>query len=108
VHPIHSLSEHINIDIIVPWWLKYLLKQEAWDVLAEYEALFRERMHNDIQVVLQVLNFFLASSPGYRMQSVRIDDGNYGGGIVEVRQCPDELLRRFASISQVNAPPAPE
>ena len=59
----------------------------------------RERMHNGLLGVVQLLNFYLTPPGGYRMQSVSIDAGNNGAGIIETVQCPDGMLLQLAGFS---------
>jgi hypothetical protein len=61
----------------------------------------RLKMHNAILGLVAQLNFLLAPPRGFRQRSVRVNAGNNGAGIIETTQCPFDLLKRFADISQV-------
>ena len=100
---LEAAAEQISIDISVPFW--------AWAIPGALPGLAiaidmakdsaTKRMHNVIQGLGQVLNFYASPPLGKRLSTVRVDDGNNGAGLIELTACSQDLLVKFAEISQV-------
>jgi hypothetical protein len=96
-------AEQISVDISVPFW--------AWAIPGAFPGLAiaidmakdsaTKRMHNVIQGLGQVLNFYATPPLGKRLSTVRVDDGNNGAGLIELTACSQDLLVQLAEISQV-------
>jgi hypothetical protein len=110
---LEATSEQISVDIGFPlyqsWvWLipgAMLALPIALDGAKEKAY---KKIHNAIQGLVELLDFLATRPKGFHSQSVRVDDGNNVAGVIEILQCPDDLLRKFATISQVNASPLVE
>jgi hypothetical protein len=65
-----------------------------------------QKAHETIEGMTQFIDAQAAISPplSKRVQVVRIGDGNNGAGEILVTKCPDDLLRRFAVISELEPP----
>ncbi len=110
---LEATGEQISVDIGFPWWQSWV-----WGIPGAFLGLAialdmgkdeaKKMMHNGILGLVELLNFYLTPPKGFHMQSVRVDDGNNGAGIIETLQCSEDLLRKFAAISRVNAPPVLE
>ena len=96
-------DEQINADVSEVWY--------AWLIPGAIIGLTialdlgkdkaRERMHNGLLSLVQLLNYYLTPPKGFRMQSVSIEAGNNGAGIVETVQCPDSMLLQLAGLSSI-------
>ncbi len=67
-----------------------------------------KKMHELIQGIVELLNFYHTPPHGFRRQSVRIEIDNNGAGIIETTECPSAVLQQSAAISQVSTPPVLE
>jgi hypothetical protein len=99
-----AAAEQISVDVSVPFWVwayPGAIPGLAIAIgMAKDDA--RKRLHDTIQGLAQVLDAFAVRPPGKRLSTVRIDDGNNGGGVVEFTACTQDLMVRFADISQVS------
>ena len=102
-----AAAEQISLDLKLPGWVvAYAALNRDSSLAKAIEAAkedARTRLHNMIQGLAQVLDAFAVRPPGKRLSTVRVDDGNNGAGIVEFTVCTQDLMVRFADISQVAA-----
>jgi hypothetical protein len=94
-------GQQISIDISFPWyaWLvpgAALALPIAIDMAKESAA---KDMREAIEGLAQLLSFLGLPPKGLRMNTVRIDNGNNGAGVIEFTACSQDLLVRFADIS---------
>lgn len=100
---LEAVGEQISVDVSVPFWVWAIpgaIPGLAIALDGGRATAYRE-MHNGILGLVDLLNFYCTPPKGFRLISVRVDDGNNGAGIIETTQCRDDLLRKFAEVSQV-------
>jgi hypothetical protein len=96
-----AIAQQVSVSIDVPFW--------AWAIPGAVPALaialdmgkadaFKSTREM-IDGLVGIINFNTIPSPGKRLRSIRIDNGNNGNGIIEVTACPHDLLVKLAAIS---------
>lgn len=98
-----GINQQVSVDVSVPWW--------AWGIPGAIPGLAialdgakskaYNEMQNGIAGIVELLNFYLTPPQGFRNLSVRVDDGDNGAGIIETTQCPDNIVRQTAAISNL-------
>lgn len=96
-------GEQISVDVSVPFW--------AWFIPGAFPGLAialdqgkedaRKQTHEAIQGIAQILSFHALPPQGLRLSTVRIDDGNNGAGVIELTACKQDLLVRYAELSEL-------
>ena len=107
---LQATGELISVDISEPEWV-WLLPGAPIGLAIALDGGKRDahkKMHELIQGIVELLNFYYTPPHGFRRQSVRIDVDNNGAGIIETTECPSAVLQQSVAISQVNTPPVLE
>jgi len=96
------VAEQISVDISVPWyaWLAPGAPIGLAIAIDMSRDSARKKMHDTIQGLVQVLGFYGTPPQGKRLSTVRVDDGNNGAGVVEFTACSEDLLIKFAEVSE--------
>ena len=107
---LQATGELISVDISEPEWV-WLLPGAALGLPIALDGGKRDahkKMHELIQGIVELLNFYHTPPHGFRRQSVRIDVDNNGAGVIETTECPSAVLQQSVVISQMNTPPVLE
>jgi hypothetical protein len=98
---LEPFGEQISIDISFPWYA-WLVPGAALGLPIAIDMAKdsgRKDVHEMIEGIGQVLNFFATPPLGKRLSTVRVDKGNNGAGLIELTACTQDLLLKYAELS---------
>ncbi|MBN1964210.1 MAG: hypothetical protein JW910_06165 [Anaerolineae bacterium] len=99
---LEPVAEQISVDVSVPWWAWLIPGAPIGLAIAIDMAKdgAKKDVHEMIQSLGQLLNFFATPPLGQRLSTVRVDNGNNGAGLIELTACTQNLLVKYAELSE--------